>query len=77
MKRAIAVAACVALPGVAASSQEKWTTIVDGKTMGDFGQWNTYDITATGDHFVVLLNGQKTVDVTDKRLLDAGPIALQ
>jgi Domain of Unknown Function (DUF1080) len=41
------------------------------------GKWNTYDITAKGDHFVVVLNGQKTVDVTDKRLLDAGPIALQ
>ena len=41
------------------------------------GKWNTYDITAKGDHFVVIFNGQKTVDVTDKRLLDAGPIALQ
>jgi Domain of Unknown Function (DUF1080) len=41
------------------------------------GKWNTYDITATGDHFVVILNGQKTVDVVDKRLPDAGPIALQ
>jgi hypothetical protein len=41
------------------------------------GKWNTYDITAKGDHFVVLLNGQKTVDVTDKRLPDAGVIALQ
>ena len=41
------------------------------------GKWNTYDITATGDHFVVLFNGQKTVDVTDKRLTEAGPIALQ
>jgi hypothetical protein len=41
------------------------------------GKWNTYDITAVGDHFVVIFNGQKTVDVTDKRLADAGPIALQ
>jgi hypothetical protein len=41
------------------------------------GKWNTYDITAVNDHFVVILNGQKTVDVTDKRLPDAGPIALQ
>ena len=41
------------------------------------GKWNTFDITAKGDHLVVIFNGQKTVDVTDKRLLDAGPIALQ
>jgi len=41
------------------------------------GKWNTYDITAVGDHFVVIFNGQKTVDVTDKRLPGAGPIALQ
>ena len=41
------------------------------------GKWNTFDITAKGDHLVVIFNGQKTVDVTDKQLLDAGPIALQ
>jgi hypothetical protein len=41
------------------------------------GKWNTYDITAQGDHLVVVFNGQKTVDVKDQRLLDAGPIALQ
>ena len=41
------------------------------------GKWNTFDITAKGDHLVVVFNGQKTVDVTDKQLLDAGPIALQ
>jgi hypothetical protein len=178
MKRAIAIAACIASLSVAASAQDpKWTTIVDGKTMGDFdkvgaanwrieggalvadklegkdpaylvtkdkykdfqiqaefwadedvnsgifircknpkvinakdcyevnifdkrpdpsygtgaivdvakvapmpkaaGKWNTYDITAKGDHLVVIFNGQKTVDVNDKQLLDAGPIALQ
>ena len=178
MKRTIAIAACIASLSVAASAQDpKWTTIVDGKTMGDFdkvgaanwrieggalvadklegkdpaylvtkdkykdfqiqaefwadedvnsgifircktpkvinpkdcyevnifdkrpdpsygtgaivdvakvvpmpkaaGKWNTYDITAKGDHLVVIFNGQKTVDVNDKQLLDAGPIALQ
>jgi hypothetical protein len=41
------------------------------------GKWNTFDITAKGDHLVVIFNGQKTVDVTDKQLPDAGPIALQ
>jgi hypothetical protein len=41
------------------------------------GKWNTYEITAQGNHFVVILNGQKTVDVTNDRLLAAGPIALQ
>jgi hypothetical protein len=41
------------------------------------GKWNTYDITVVDDHFVVILNGQKTVDVTDRRLLDAGFVGLQ
>ena len=41
------------------------------------GKWNTYEITAQGNHFVVVLNGQKTVDVTNDRLGAAGPIALQ
>jgi hypothetical protein len=29
------------------------------------GKWNTYEITAQGPHLVVVLNGQKTVDVQD------------
>jgi hypothetical protein len=41
------------------------------------GKWNTYEITAYNDHFVVILNGQKTVDVTDKRLADGGFVGLQ
>jgi hypothetical protein len=41
------------------------------------GKWNTYEITAQGNHFIIILNGQKTVDVTNDRLLAAGPIALQ
>ncbi|MDT8397202.1 MAG: DUF1080 domain-containing protein [Pseudomonadales bacterium] len=39
-------------------------------------QWNTYDITADGNHLVVVLNGMTTVDAE----LDAyqrGPISLQ
>jgi len=40
------------------------------------GKWNTYDITVQGDHIVVVLNGQKTVDVHDKKLSD-GRIGLQ
>jgi hypothetical protein len=41
------------------------------------GKWNTYDITVRGNHFVVILNGQKTVDVTNDRLPDAGNVGLQ
>jgi hypothetical protein len=41
------------------------------------GKWNTYEITAQGPHLVVVLNGQKTVDVQDSKHLNAGPIALQ
>jgi hypothetical protein len=40
------------------------------------GQWNTYEITAKGPHLVLVLNGQKTVDVYDSKLA-AGPFALQ
>jgi hypothetical protein len=39
-------------------------------------KWNTYEITAQGDHLVVVLNGQKTVDVRDGKHR-SGPFALQ
>lgn len=31
------------------------------------GKWNTYDITAKGNRLIVVLNGQKTVDVQDNK----------
>ena len=40
------------------------------------GQWNTFEITADGDHLVVQLNGQTTVDANSDRH-QSGPIALQ
>jgi hypothetical protein len=40
------------------------------------GKWNTYDITAQGDHLVVVLNGVKTVDMHNSKFR-SGPIALQ
>jgi Domain of Unknown Function (DUF1080) len=40
------------------------------------GKWNTYDITAKGSTFTVVLNGQKTVDAQDSKLA-SGHIALQ
>ena len=40
------------------------------------GKWNTYEITAKGSHLVLVLNGQKTVDVYDGKLA-SGPFALQ
>src|SRR6476469_8539088 len=40
------------------------------------GKWNTYEITAQGPHFIVVLNGQKTVDAQDSKHA-SGPIALQ
>jgi Domain of Unknown Function (DUF1080) len=50
-------------------------------TLPDFraessGRWNTLDITADGSHFLVLLNGRKTVDARDGKL-SAGTIGLQ
>jgi len=40
------------------------------------GKWNTFELRAQGTRLVVVLNGQKTVDVNDPKL-DAGPFALQ
>jgi len=40
------------------------------------GKWNTYEITADGDHLVVVLNGRKTADVRDGKHA-RGNIALQ
>jgi Domain of Unknown Function (DUF1080) len=40
------------------------------------GKWNTYEITAQGPHFTVVLNGQKTVDAEDSKHA-SGAIALQ
>jgi hypothetical protein len=40
------------------------------------GKWNTYEITAEGDHLVLVLNGVKTVDVRDSTYA-SGPISLQ
>lgn len=40
------------------------------------GKWNTYEITAQGDHLVVVLNGVTTVDVHDATYA-SGPISLQ
>jgi Domain of Unknown Function (DUF1080) len=40
------------------------------------GKWNTYEITAKGNRFILVLNGEKTVDVEDGKLA-SGPIALQ
>ncbi len=40
------------------------------------GKWNTYEITAQGDHLVVVLNGVKTVDAHNAKHAE-GPFALQ
>lgn len=40
------------------------------------GQWNTYEITAQGDHLVLVLNGLETVNVHDGTYA-SGPITLQ
>ncbi|WP_198375923.1 3-keto-disaccharide hydrolase [Neoroseomonas rubea] len=41
------------------------------------GRWNTYEITAAGDAFTVVLNGQKTVDAVRDARFATGRIALQ
>jgi Domain of Unknown Function (DUF1080) len=39
-------------------------------------RWNTFEITAKGERLVVVLNGEKTVDVNDGKW-KSGPVALQ
>jgi hypothetical protein len=50
------------------------------KTARDYAfkpnQWNTYQITADGDHLVVVLNGETTVDVRDAKFPE-GHIRIQ
>ncbi|HEY6254574.1 MAG TPA: DUF1080 domain-containing protein [Xanthobacteraceae bacterium] len=41
------------------------------------GKWNTYEITAKGPQFTVVLNGMKTVDGAQDGKLASGHIALQ
>jgi len=41
------------------------------------GKWNVYEITAKGDTFIVILNGQKTVDGAKDAKHASGRIALQ
>jgi hypothetical protein len=40
------------------------------------GEWNTFEITAQGDHFVILLNGQRVLDTHDSKSA-SGVIGLQ
>lgn len=40
------------------------------------GQWNTFELTATGDRIVVIYNGKQVIDVRDPRLA-TGAIGLQ
>lgn len=40
------------------------------------GKWNTYEITAQGNRLVIVLNGVKTIDITDAKFA-SGPVALQ
>ena len=41
------------------------------------GKWNTFEITAKGGEFTVILNGEKTVDAAKDTKFASGPIALQ
>jgi len=54
--------------------------VATAKTGGEFNflanQWNHFEITADGDHLVVVLNGVKTLDVRDSKFAE-GRIRLQ
>jgi hypothetical protein len=51
--------------------------VAEPKVMLETGdRWNRYEISARGQHLMVKLNGQTTVDTNDNKLA-AGPFALQ
>jgi hypothetical protein len=52
------------------------TAKTDGVFNFNADVWNHYEITADGDHLVVVLNGTKTLDAHDSRFPE-GPIRLQ
>jgi hypothetical protein len=45
------------------------------KIVGD--QWNTYEVTADGDHYVVVLNGKTILDAHDSKHVGAGVVGFQ
>ncbi len=49
------------------------------KTDGDYDStdWQSYEVTAVGGHFVVKLGGRTVLDYTDPKPLASGPIGLQ
>jgi hypothetical protein len=46
------------------------------RVIDTWDQWNTYDITMEGNHIVVKLNGETTIDSTDDNF-SSGPFSLQ
>jgi hypothetical protein len=40
-------------------------------------QWNQYEITADGDHFVIVLNGKQVLDTHDPKHVSAGVVGFQ
>lgn len=80
--------------GILAKRGEKTEIGADGKpkvvgSVGDSaeinskikkGEWNTYEVTARGKHFIHMINGVVTVEVTDndpKNFVDRGLLGLQ
>ncbi len=48
-----------------------------GEFIKTAGQWNTYEVTAQGDHIVIVLNGITTVDTHNTTHTNSGPVSLQ
>ena len=68
MKRTLAIAACVASLSVAALAEEaKWTTLVDGKSMGDFDRVGSANWRVDGGAIVAdKLDGKDPAYLTTK-----------
>ncbi|MND03823.1 hypothetical protein D3C83_238250 [compost metagenome] len=41
------------------------------------GEWNTFTITAKGNHYLVSLNGKQVLDYVSETAIEEGPIGFQ
>jgi hypothetical protein len=55
----------------------KYPKEADVKDLLKVGEWNAFTITATGNHYVVSLNGKQVMDYTSDTAVEEGPIGFQ
>src|SRR5690606_10318015 len=64
-------------PDMEKSSGALVNHVAPSENVATAGKWNTYEVTAQGDHIVIVLNGVTTVDTHDTTHTNSGPVSLQ